>query len=645
MFTIVLPLSSLPPPRQPRVAAPQVPATAQSRSLARKTLRPYPVRQDTSFKNCQASNLSWLAQRYVLLGLHHAGLPSDLDLHTPRVGRVFNYTVQKIIEDGTNQEFSVPLALFPVSPSYAFVPPYPGVPPQDFNAPNSSRSSYIDGTRGCWDPRRYPQIFDSRRPWLPFHRNLESFAWDSANCDVLSPCEYFVWAERGIPGRGGHWSLKRLAVLFSKRETIEAQFLQLVATSSELAQIPFSNPSLRGSAYDLPWFDPLEWEDVLQWTTWTDGRDLLAYSTQYTAELQALNAWLSAQLFLTQTNFNQYPPPNEAFMGAWTPTLTRKEDWDFFLKSGIPLYVITRLPSTHPSLQGIKEGNLDGDERYRRDTFEADHCLEPFFYMPSPGKHIFPNIPDLRLECRPDYVPSIFNSVSPLCPPRHVTTSYLLGWRSSIYSDPSVSRLNADLYVLQREVLHSRLALIDSLAFNPSNLQILKPESERHPLLDVIGHSYSRNGTLERYQEIYDEELGAYYPRRLGRRTTASKSQRDRATYCWTYPDLRIQIFSDHKFPGRLPSYGMVDQEEDCDQDDVKYNPRKEDERFYWELDSRTGKPVKELNRFRNKNVVLTNMFSYAPQWLVLQHSAYQASVLYHWTLDSFHCFVRPMLI
>lgn len=574
---------------------PRLPASEGSRSNAAAYFRPYPkALESTTAIACRLPALSWVNERYILLGLSETALPKGLDLTSPRVGRAIRCSLsQRTSQHADTVEINV--ALFSTSPLILNVPPYPGVPPVDADAPNRVKSAYVDGTRGCWDARRYPQLFNPRRPWLPFHRHIESLQWTPDYCEYFSPCEYFCWKNPSRHSSGGSWGLSRLNVLFSAREETEAAFVSLKRDAFVLgSQLPFNDSSKRLELYDLPFYDPLTWEEVLGWDTWLDGRDRLAYTLQYVAELKALNIWLRRQTEWVRRGFTEPQPSDKSYMGTWAPTLTSKQDWDFLIAYCVPIFVATRIPENHPLLSQVTDGNLDGDERYRQNSFDANLGLKPCWAVDksSAPDDVFPLIPDLQLECRAEYLPSSLLPVHLVQRPENMdTNSGFLSWSYPIHLDPLVRRFNQDSFMEHISRFRDRYELLLEYPALTSNIHLLNAEKDRHPLLDVIGPQLE-GGQMRKYEECYDEDKKAYYARRLGRRTTGTKDLMRDATYLWQYKKEQITIISEFPFPGRGEHYGRRDYFDDDDDDEIMPPTGKmEPDRQYWTTDKSGQNP------------------------------------------------------
>ena len=482
--------------------------------------------------------------------------------------------------------------MYPVSPLTPHVPPYPGAQYENANMPNSPAACYSDGSRGAFDARRYPQLFDSRRPWLVFHDSSLHLTWDKTTCELMNPTEFFEWNQPGNPGCGGRWVINRLDALFSQRERMESQFSQLVhrCRSPGCSMAAFVDQHHLKASFDLPYYDPLEWADVRQWSTWGEGRERLANTLQYTAELKTLNRYLEYLLDL-ELNPNQAHTPDHSYMGAWATTIATNEDWKLLLRLPVPLYIITRIPKGHLLHRNLTPGNPDGDERYRLNTFDAAHSFTPHWLVRSNNAH--QAVPDMDLECRPEYLPSTLSPASrPTLPANATPNSSLLTWRSPLYLEKTLHRFDLDTLSSQQDQVELRRALDELFPFQSAQYRVLRVETDRHPLLDVIGSKSARDNALTRYMEEYDEDDDAYYPKRLGKNTSATKSLLASVSYRWRYSKENIEILSNYPFPGRALSFGRIVDEDSWDDEDDGV-PAATSTRRYFEADPALNKPRK----------------------------------------------------
>jgi len=536
----------------------------------------------------QHPHLSWVHERHLLFGLEQKALPNAVDLKAPRVGRFFSYNAHEKTAENTFGLVSIPLAMFPASPLITFVPPYPGLPSLQSNTPNAAAACYIDGSRGAFDERRYPQLYNPRRPWIVLHDLLQSLSWDPAYCEVFNPTEYFIWNQPGNPSAGGRFVLSRLDTLFSKREEVESEFAARIGQLEPTTSI-FSDVESARASFDMPFYDPLDWADLIKWSTWGEGREALSNTLQYVSEVKTLNRWLALIANVgTQPDTAEIPPPNSRYMGTWAPTITRSEDWQWLLRCAVPVYIVTRIPKTHIPVN-LLPGNPDGDERYRINSFDADHSFDLYWLIRHPRSPM--EVPDTLLECGASCMPSSLLPVyGPNLPPNAKSNSSLLTWLSPIYRDPRIQRLEMSCLDSQDSQAKERLVLDTLFPFCPPQYRVLKADTDRHPLLDVLGSQSAKDNRITRYEEVYDAELDCYYPKRLGRKTNATKSLMETVTYRWIFANQKVEILSDYPFPGRDPSLGRIIDAED--NFDALEEPSLEPRRYYY-TDLSTNKPTK----------------------------------------------------
>jgi len=573
----------LPQVTSPLRVQPSVPADRESRQRARNSFRLPDASKDLTTSTPQLPHLSWIHQRYLLFGINHSAVPPDLDLSTPRAGRAIKYVVRQATGHGNSSPVSLNVAMFAADHSISFIPPYPGLAHDDANTPNTAASCYVDGTQGAFDFRRVPQLYNSRAPWRGFHDNPLVLDWDPDVCEYFSSVDFFIWNEPGNAGAGGHWIRRRLAALFSKRGTAENEFARLMRVAQKKGVLPFPTQPLTFS-FDMPFYDPLEWDDVTRWSTWNEGRDPLANSLQYVAELIALNRWLRVTTESSSPSSGEYPPANAALMGVWAPTITKQSEWEFLRRNGVPVYIATLIPDWHPLASKAITGSVDNDERYRVNAFDAAHSLKSYWLLRHPKT--YPTLGDLALETRAEYLPLSLERVAPMSrPPSSGVTSCLYTWHFPIYQETDVERFEQGMLQEQMAQIDIRREIDDIFPVTSTRYAILQPDVDRHPLLDVIGTGGPRDNAMSRYEECYDDELDCYYPVRLGKGTSFAKARMEACSYRFSYPDLRVEIFSEYPFPGRRASYGLRD---DADENDILINM---EPRQYYNTNQMTRKP------------------------------------------------------
>jgi hypothetical protein len=113
---------------------------------------------------------TWALTGDSLFGLQRDAVPTHVDLHSPRVGRVFKWQ-----PDGSPH--ATYLTIFPADPDNPLCPPYPGIPPAHIYDSANPVACFSDSGLGKWDPRYFPQVYDPARPWLPFHHAPRPVSW------------------------------------------------------------------------------------------------------------------------------------------------------------------------------------------------------------------------------------------------------------------------------------------------------------------------------------------------------------------------------------------------------------------------------------------------------------------------------------
>ncbi|PVF92227.1 hypothetical protein CPB86DRAFT_843859 [Serendipita vermifera] len=520
---------------------------------------------------------TWAISSGVVLGLQRTALPDFVDLESSRVGRAFKW--QSTEEPST----LLHLVIFPDDPKNPLCPPYPGLPPIDFDDPENPITCFSDGGLGKWDPRYFPQLFDATCPWLPYHRAPRSVSWwyeefipemdkgellprglgtyDRPLVPFYLPVtEFFVWNEPGHPEKGGHWRQDLLASLFVARRSAEHNLL------SNHRALGDYFPNFDFSPFKLPWYDRLEYNHARQWTTWIEGRDALGRTCRYIAEIEAFAHWLWAiRSMFRNPPYRTAPqrPYYEEFIGAWAGTISSKKEWINLHRGLVPLYLISELPSTHPIVKkGLKNGDLDAGERYRRNHFDFAHDM-PNTVASLPTLS-FANALVRNSYCRHDTVPCDIVSPRLVHPqsllsfvwhdPSHTISAHK-PWTSYIFTDPDVE-MESPLQNLENETNRSLLSFkIEALQlfFVPPFSHVLTVEHYRHPLFWLIDEISEKAET--HYEEHCDTAINYWWFRRVH----GSKRELARALpYMFSYPANNIIIHSSYPFPGKSPLVGLL---------------------------------------------------------------------------------------
>jgi hypothetical protein len=527
-------------------------------------------------------NSTWALFSGSLFGLQQGAIPNVVDLHSPRVGRAFNWQPEGSLQ-------ATPLVIFPADPENPLCPPYPGLPPTNFDNPMNPVACFSDGGLGKWDPRYYPQVYNPRQPWLAFHQAPKPVSWWHGHVDLptkgwasynphaknlyrspepyyLPVTEFFDWRRPGRPDLGGCWKFTLLAQLFVARTSKERTVLAKVDDLREVL------PEFDFGRFDLPWYDDLSFEDARKWTTWQEGRDALGRMCRYIAELEAFSCWLWATRSIGKGHFSRDPPCHTSFgqfMGTWAVTISSQSEWMDLYKGFVPIYVISELPASHSLVtQDLRFGELDGGERYRDNRFDAQHLMPNSIVTlptippsPRPSSITFP---------RQNPIPSEIKS--PLSPQDHDCLPNILRIVQIDPSPPLAHNKPWTSYLFTHSLAEGRVRLQDvsgsqnrwALAFKeqcfdlfyyvPPLDDILRVDTDPHPFFWICTESIERTDT--HYEERFDK-AGNYWWFRLARDKRLRKARR--LPYAFSYPQHNITIHSAFPFPGRSPYLGRVD--------------------------------------------------------------------------------------
>jgi hypothetical protein len=525
---------------------------------------------------------TWIIGSVPVFGVNPEVIPDVIDLHSPRVGRAFLWHS----DDGHSV---IPLVVFPADPTNVLCPPYPGVRPIEIDDPWHPSTCFSDGCLAKWDPRFYPQLYESRRPWLGYHRSPRPDFWRyehkverphdvdwldprwkdysrSAVHHYLPVTEFFEWTRPSQPDKGGHWRRELFADLFVTRSYVEGRVLFLLEDLMEL------DPDFRMDEFQLPWYDELGYDAAITWTTWQEGRDALGRTCRYIAELEAICHWLQTMSAVHRNYPTRDNPPCSSydFIGTWATTFRTKEEWMMLHRGFVPIYVISELPSSHPSaLEGLEHGELDGGERYRTNRFDAQHNM-PNLVGAFP-KYTFPSTMALRRSvlplqdlptqiCSPEKIKDL-NLVAPYLllivqyDPSPRTASYL-PWTSYLFNHPLAMKqsvLDKMECCNNRWTLSYKTLCLDLFYFIAPADGILDIDQDTHPFFWVCDQTEESSDT--HYEEFYDETLQYWYFRRV-RGSSLTKTRR--LPYAFSYPQSNVTIHSLFPFPGRSPLVGRV---------------------------------------------------------------------------------------
>jgi hypothetical protein len=426
---------------------------------------------------------------------------------------------------------------------------------------------HTDGGLARWDPRRFPQLFDPHRPWLGYHLNFHELTPESVptNLEVLPVTSFFSWNSPGNPEKGGNWLRRLIIKLFCIRAMAEASLeLAIQDLKGRMASpMDWSNLS-------LPWYDTEDERKALRWQSWREGRDSLGRTLLYTAEIKAMKRWVDTLEPGTTTGSHSVHPTRSDLMGVWGATINQESEWSSLRRGGVPVYVISEIPPDHPLWPHTKPGNIDGDERYRHNAFDAEHKrINPFwrfkvnsFAIREPLEDV-PHCTRIPLSHRPPRLQMRS---------KYPSNSHLSTWTTYIFEDAEVTRdwtgkWDTQSYWSMRKKYDDR----KHFGFVPPAHRVLSMRADPHPIFQAMPKARAA-GVTHIKEETSHPESNMWWARKLGSNT--KKSVADSSLYVFEYPHERITIYSDYPFPGRDPRLGLRADEEEPSVPSIWITPR-----------------------------------------------------------------------
>ncbi|KAG8800920.1 hypothetical protein FRC16_001746 [Serendipita sp. 398] len=486
---------------------------------------------------------TWIGPSVFPFGIQEKEIPVGIDLDTERVGRVIDWTPR------CNPEMGATIALFPLCPENPLCPPYPGLPPDSIDDDSSEVSSFTDGTLGKWDPRFYPQLYNTRKPWYSFYMSLLA---SSDEVSYAATSELVVWARRGNPALGGQFA--RNIDLYTDRANAEQALIEL-AEEMERDGINV-NEFLDGK--DLPWYDDYNPIRATELQEWCSSRDVIARTARYVAEIMAMESWLAALQELLRPQ--RCPAANRSksanwkgWMGVWAASIPKDPSvWRLLLAARVPIYMATVVPPHHPFCSLSRSGNLDADERYRINFYERTHRKpNTWWTVPSYTYHT---------RERPPTVPCP-NLPSRLFLPASIPNGYL--WTLPMLEDNNIDRYYERPGLPQplcpavpRPILEIFRSSLTLAPFSPPEIPSLTQINDPHPFFE-LSEVYTQRprspSRLIHYQEYHDGARDLWWFTRVKSKKQIAAARR--LPYQFPYYDCKIIISSDHPFPGRPISF------------------------------------------------------------------------------------------
>jgi hypothetical protein len=394
-------------------------------------------------------------------------------------------------------------------------------------------------------------MFDPHRPWLGYHLNFHELTPECVpmELDVLPVTSFFSWNSPGNPENGGHWLRRLLIQLFAIRALAEASLELAIRDLKQWAAIP-----MYWSDLSLPWYDTEDERKALRWQSWREGRDSLGRTLLYTAEIKAMKRWVDAlEPGTTDPGSPLVCPTRSDLMGVWGATINQRSEWSSLRHGGIPVYVISEIPRDHPLWPHTKPGNIDGDERYRHNAFDAEHKrINPFWRFNVNSFSILEPLKDIHYcACIPlSHRPPRLQRWS-----KHPSISHLSTWTTYIFEDAEVTRdwtgkWDVKSYWTMRKKYDDR----KHFGFVPPEHRVLSVRDDPHPIFQAMPKARAA-GVTHIKEETLHPESNVWWARKLG--ATTKKHVANSAIYIFEYPHERITIYSNYPFPGRDPHLGL----------------------------------------------------------------------------------------
>jgi len=456
-------------------------------------------------------------------------------------------------------------AMISLRPSIQRIPPHPGVRPSELDEFGHPYYILSDGTWGPYQPSRYPQEFDYRRPWLPFHLFPDRRNW--CPMELLNPTEFFDF--RGVRDdmTGGQWRISSLRTLLNYREEQEKKFLAALNAIGD----PHGDALKENFGQALPFVDDLTEATIATWRTWPQGRDVVGHMLRYVGELGAIVRWLAE--VKRQRSEGGPTVISTDLMGAWVGNVERSEHWEFLHSSPLPLYGLFRLLPDHPLHALTTLGTLDNDEFYRTDAFLARLPNVPTSYSSS-----YPYGSQQRPVNAPFPVTSERTSFQlprdiRITPPKdHQLFDIPIAWMhpftSYLFLDCNIQRNSwaATVPTNAEKGISKRLSRIAKSARMPMLPPFVKESAQQrapfHPIVPFLPTRQA--GNFKERAFIEEQDHGFFWPSKLT--TVEKKRNRD---FC----DFRYEhnlgnndvLFSEYPWPliNNIEPTGTHDEDED----------------------------------------------------------------------------------
>lgn len=473
---------------------------------------------------------SWMAEPHLSLGMA-CSQPTFVDFTKPRVGRV-------IVKDADI------FALYPADPANRYCPPYPGVLPRGMDDPHDPITCFSDGSLGKFDPRFYPQVFDEKRPWLPFHKGPHSLVepdlwqWFGGLPHYLPANCFFHWYCRGDPTKGGRWNYCLLGHLFRARRLSEGAVDIQLQVWERHHGIPIDMTS-----YTLPAHDTLTYEQTEKWSTYQEGRDAIGRTCRYTAELQAMSMWLHHFRAFVRDDPKPLNSTPLYYQGTWTSSQFSKQDWKILNRAQVAVYILAMVPYVY----SISPGTFDGGEHLRVNALEGQHGVKNIVQTPPAYKFPPSSRPLKTIHQFPE-------SLSTPLPPRNSSvpppdpTDWVQPWTSRPNIAPkSMPQHSGTPFIPVGLTMWFQARCRGLFSFFGPGHTALTKIRDWHPFFHVATETEGNSSGF--FEEVFDSGRSKWYFKRVSKKRQSTLAES--SLYCFFYPQENITIYSQYPFPGR----------------------------------------------------------------------------------------------
>lgn len=227
------------------------------------------------------------------------------------------------------------------SPNSALEAFYPGVrdPGFEVKMEREEKNRRFDGHLGRFDYTKWPQYYDSRRPWIGFIRR------DRASSSRVEHIPlYLAW--ESLPPSNGSYDLGRLDTAFLLQLT--TRNIELEATMSSYAEVANVVPAYWEDRPLQPTEnDVKELQGVLHFAAAVDSVAAVQRGLKLkSAWVKAMKAVLKARKGAVYTGWlPQIPLASQEFVGVWING-AKEEEATWLLNHKVPCFIIHEIPTS-----------------------------------------------------------------------------------------------------------------------------------------------------------------------------------------------------------------------------------------------------------------------------------------------------------